>query len=82
MKLYKGTIHVTVLVAADDEEEAVDLVQLYAGDEKPHCLNDLTIVEITDPADVPKAWRKSPVYHNGGQELRPGDVLREGGDEG
>ena len=82
MKLYKGTIHVTVLVAADDEEEAIDLVQQYADEELPHCLNDITLVRITDPADVPKAWRESVVYHNGDGELEPGDVLREGGDEG
>ena len=83
MKLYKGTIHVTVRVAADDEEEAIDLVQQYAEDELPHCLNDITIVRVTDPADVPKAWRESVVYHGrmDERELEPGEVLREGGDE-
>ena len=82
MKLYKATAHVDVLVAADDEEEAIDLVQQYADEEVAHCHDDIAIVEITDPADVPKAWRESLVYHHGDVELEPGDVLREGGDEG
>ena len=82
MKLYKGTVYVTVLVAADDEEEAIDLAQQYADEELPHCLNNITIVRITDRADVPQAWRRSVVYHHGHGELEPGDVLRIGGDEG
>ena len=82
MKLYKATVHVDVLVAADDEEEAIDLAQRYAEEEVNHCLDSITIVRITDPADVPKAWRESVVYHNGDVDLEPGDVLRIGGDEG
>ena len=83
MKLYKGTVHVDVLVAADDEEEAIDLAQQHADEELPHCLNDITLVRVTDPADVPKAWRESVVYHSrmDERELEPGEVLREGGDE-
>ena len=84
MNLYKATVHVTVLVAADDEEEAIDLAQGYAEDEVNHCLNNITIVRITDRADVPRAWRESVVYHGrmDERELEPGEVLREGGDEG
>jgi uncharacterized protein involved in tolerance to divalent cations len=78
MNLYAGTIIVTVLVAADDEEEAVDLTQQHAEDELVHCLDTARAERITSREGVPYSWRGCVVYHNGDDELEALDVLERG----
>ena len=80
MKLYQGTVHVNVMVAAEDEEDAIDLVQQHAEDETVHCLHKFTIKEIRKCEDIPHEWRDRLVYPYGDDEMVPGDLL-EGGEE-
>lgn len=83
MKLYRITFEYDALVAADDEDEAASLgIDCAEEALRDSCDGpDMSVYELTDPAEIPKVWRGCLPYRHrrerGNPELTVEEVLRQ-----